>query len=60
MRGSAVRWLACCGKITPGRHVRYAKDTPMANLHVSMLDVMGVRTENFGDANGKLEYLTDL
>ncbi|MSV29968.1 MAG: DUF1552 domain-containing protein [Bryobacterales bacterium] len=48
------------GRITTGRHVRYAKDTPLANLHMAMLDTMGVHTEHFADANGKLEHLTDL
>jgi hypothetical protein len=48
------------GRIASGRHVRYPKDTPMANLHMAMLDTIGVRTEHFADSNGKLEYLTSL
>jgi hypothetical protein len=38
-----------------GRHVRYEKATPLANLFVTMLDELGVRTEQFGDSTGKLE-----
>jgi hypothetical protein len=45
------------GTLKPGRHVRYAPETPMANLFVSMLDRMGVEPERFGDSKGKLERL---
>lgn len=48
------------GKLKPGRHVRYAKDTPMANLYLAMLDRMGVETESLGDSNGKLEHLSGI
>jgi len=49
-----------CGTLKPGRHVKYAAQTPMANLFVAMLDRMGVPTEKMGDSNGELGYLTDL
>lgn len=45
------------GTIRPGRHVRYAKETPMANLYVSMLERMGASTERFGDSTGSLKEL---
>ncbi|MFM7099950.1 MAG: DUF1552 domain-containing protein, partial [Verrucomicrobiota bacterium] len=45
------------GTITPGRHVRFAKDTPMANLFLEMLDRMGVQAERFGDSTGRLRGL---
>lgn len=48
------------GLFTLGRHVQYAKDTPLANLHVAMMNQMGVPIEHFADSNGKLEHLTDL
>jgi len=48
------------GSVTPGRHVRSPKETPMANLFVSMLDRMGVPVETFGDSKGKLGYLSNL
>ncbi|MBI3694514.1 MAG: DUF1552 domain-containing protein [Acidobacteria bacterium] len=44
----------------PGRHLRYPKETPMANLYLAMLDRMGVQTEKLGDSNGKLEQLSSL
>ena len=43
-----------------GRHVRYAKDTPMANLWLTLLGRMGVQPELIGDATGQLDQLTDL
>ena len=43
--------------LSMGRHVRYAKDTPLTNLYVSLLDRFGVKPETLGDSNGRL---TDL
>jgi hypothetical protein len=45
------------GTLKPGRHIRYAPETPMANLFVSMLDRMCVEPEFFGDSRGKLDRL---
>lgn len=45
------------GTLTPGRHQRFAAETPMCNLYVSMLDRMGVRVDRFGDSNGTLEQV---
>jgi Protein of unknown function (DUF1552) len=46
-----------CGTLKSGRHIRYPKDTPLANLHVTLLDKLGVPINNIGDSNGAL---TDL
>ena len=46
------------GKITPGRHVQYDKNTPLCNLYVSMLDAVGVKVDRFGDSTGPLTKLT--
>jgi hypothetical protein len=46
-----------CGQLTGGRHIRTAADTPMANLLVSVLEKVGVETDNLGDSTGRL---TDL
>ncbi len=48
------------GQLKPGRHVAYAKGTPMTNLYVSLLDRMNLPTEHLGDSTGKLQYLTEL
>ena len=46
------------GRITPGHHVAYAPETPMANLWVTMLDHMGVEVKTVGDSTGAADYLT--
>ena len=46
--------------IQGGRYVRYADDTPLANLHMTILDKLGVPVDSFGDSNGHLERLTDV
>jgi hypothetical protein len=48
------------GKLKGGRHIRYAGDTPMNNLLLSMLDKAGVPTEQLGDSTGKLQHLSDI
>lgn len=45
------------GAIRTGRHIRHEKDTPMANLYLSMLERMGVSAERLGDSTGKLTKL---
>ena len=45
------------GTIETGRHVRYAPETPMANLFVSMLHRMGAPVDSFGDSTGQLRGL---
>jgi hypothetical protein len=49
-----------CGALRPGRHIRYADETPMANLFVALLDRMGVPIESIGDSTGKLGYLSEV
>jgi hypothetical protein len=43
------------GRITPGRHLKLSKSTPMTNLYVAMLDRVGVKAERVGDSTGLLE-----
>jgi len=42
-----------------GRHITYKNGTPLANLHLTLLDRVGVRLDAFGDSNGKIEDLFD-
>ena len=42
------------GTISTGRHVRYDKETPIANLYLALLDRIGVPAETLGDSTGKL------
>ena len=39
--------------ISGNRYVRYADDTPMANLYLTLLDRLGVTLERFGDSTGR-------
>jgi len=43
------------GLLKGGRHIRFAKDTPLANLHLTLLDKFGVHLEALGDSNGRLD-----
>ncbi len=40
-----------------GCHLRYAKETLLTNLYVSLLDRMGVPEASFGDSIGPLTEL---
>ncbi len=40
-----------------GRHIKYAKPTPLANLHLTLLDKVGVHLDSFADSNGKVDGL---
>ena len=39
---------------TGGRHVMYPEDTPLTNLHLSLLDKLGVPVETLGHSTGRL------
>lgn len=45
------------GKMRGGRHIQYEQATPLANLHLTLLDKVGVRLESFQDSKGKVEEL---
>ncbi len=45
------------GQLQTGRHLVYEKETPMANLYLSMLDRMGTPIDAFGDSTGRLTNL---
>ena len=42
------------GKLKGGRHITNPKDSPMANLLLSMLDMLDVPTDHFGDSTGRV------
>jgi hypothetical protein len=39
------------------RHISFDKPTPLANLHLTLLDKAGVRLESFADSKGKVDEL---
>jgi hypothetical protein len=46
--------------IRGGRYIRYPKGTPLTNLHVTILQNMGVPVEQIGDSTGTVDRLTDM
>jgi hypothetical protein len=45
------------GTVKPGRHVRFAREVPLTNLHLSILDRLAVRADAFGDSTGRVREL---
>jgi hypothetical protein len=46
--------------IKGGRYIRYPKGTPLANMHTTLLEKLGVPVEKFGNSTGKVDRLTDV
>jgi hypothetical protein len=42
------------GKLQTGRHIKYAKDTPLMNLYLAMFERFGCPVRSFGDSTGVL------
>jgi hypothetical protein len=40
-----------------GRHIKYSRAAPLANLHLTLLDKAGVHLDSFADSRGKLDEL---
>jgi hypothetical protein len=45
------------GNMQGGRHIRYEQAVPLANLHLTLLDKVGVHLDSFADSNGKMDEL---
>ena len=48
------------GRMKGGRHISYAEPTPLANLHLTLLEKVGVRLDKFADSQGKIDELLAL
>jgi hypothetical protein len=48
------------GKLQGGRHVKYKEPTPLANLHLALLDKVGVHLESFADSKGRVDEIASL
>ncbi|KAA5545968.1 DUF1552 domain-containing protein [Roseiconus nitratireducens] len=46
-------------KIRGGRHVRYDNPMPLSNLHLTLLNQVGVPLETFADSTGRIDGLFD-
>jgi hypothetical protein len=42
-----------------GRHVQYKTPMPLANLHLTLLDQVGVQLDKFGDSTGKIAEINE-
>jgi hypothetical protein len=45
------------GKLEGGHHIKYPEPTPLANLHLTLLEKVGVRLDAFADSKGKVAEL---
>jgi hypothetical protein len=45
------------GGMRGGRHIQYDVHTPLANLHATLLEKVGVPIDQFADSNGRAEEL---
>ena len=45
------------GNMQGGRHIRFTEPTPMANLHLTLLNKVGVRLDSFADSTGQMDEL---
>jgi len=48
------------GSVKGGRHLRYSKGTPISNLHLTMLDKMGLPLDKIGNSTNALNLLSDV
>jgi hypothetical protein len=48
------------GSIKGGRHLRYSEGTPISNLHLTMLDKMGLPLDKIGNSTNALNLLSDV
>jgi len=50
-----VALIGGAGGIKGGRHISYQQGTPMCNLHVTILNKLGIPTETFAKSTGELD-----
>jgi hypothetical protein len=48
------------GTLKGARHIKYAEPTPLANLHLTLLEKVGVHLDAFADSKGKIDELLSL
>lgn len=42
------------GRLTGGRHVQFSKGTPLANFHLTLMDLLGVPVDQHGNSTGRV------
>jgi hypothetical protein len=48
------------GRVKGSRHIKYVEPRPLADLHLTLLEKVGVRMDAFADSQGKIEELLSL
>jgi hypothetical protein len=48
------------GRMKGGRHISYSEPTPLANLHLTLLEKVGVQIDKFADSKGTIDELLAL
>jgi hypothetical protein len=48
---------SAAGGLRGGRHFRYERPVPLANVHLTLLDRVGVRIDRFADSSGRVGEL---
>jgi hypothetical protein len=48
------------GNMCGGRHIRFEQPTALANLHLTLLEKVGVRIDSFADSSGTIDGLFDV
>ncbi|OLD20172.1 MAG: hypothetical protein AUJ01_04675, partial [Acidobacteria bacterium 13_1_40CM_3_65_5] len=48
------------GSVKGARHIKYAEPRPLADLHLTLLEKVGVRLDAFADSKGKINELLSL
>ena len=42
------------GALSGGRHIKFAKGTPLANFHLTLMDLLGVPVDKHGNSTGRV------
>jgi hypothetical protein len=48
------------GKLKGGRHIKYDQPTPLANLHLTLLEKVGIHLDSFADSAGRVDELLSI
>jgi hypothetical protein len=48
------------GKLKGSRHIKYAEPAPLANLHLTLLEKVGVHQDAFADSRGRVDEMLSL
>ena len=48
------------GNMRGGRHIAFSKPTPLANLHLTLLNKVGVKLDTFADSKGQVDALFEV